>query len=53
MYLEDDNLLGDRLHTVQKNTEILLVALKEITSEENNEKTTYTFMYREKGRNIS
>jgi len=44
--------LGDRLHIKEKSIEILLVAIREIKSEENNEKTTYASMYREKTRKM-
>jgi len=39
-----DNILGGIVHTIKKNTEALLVSSKEISLEENADKTKYMVM---------
>ena len=43
----DDNTLGGRLHTIEKNTEALVVASKETGLELNTDKTKYMVMSRD------
>jgi hypothetical protein len=40
-YADDVNLLGDNIHTINKNTEILIDASKEVGLDVNVEKTKY------------
>jgi hypothetical protein len=46
VYVGDVNILGGNIHTVQKNTEALVVANKEIELEVNADKTKYMVMSR-------
>jgi hypothetical protein len=52
VYVDDINILGGRVHTVQKNTAALVVAIKEIRLEVNVDKTRYKVMsqYQNAGR---
>jgi hypothetical protein len=45
---DDINILGDNIDTVQKNTEALLDASKEVGLEVNSEKTKYMLMSHKK-----
>jgi hypothetical protein len=47
VYADDVNILGESLHTVEENTESLLVASKEIGLEVNSDNTKYMFMSRD------
>jgi hypothetical protein len=47
VYADDVNILGGSVHTVQKNTEALVVACKEIGLEVNADKTKYLTMSRD------
>jgi hypothetical protein len=47
-YADDINILGDNIDTIQKNTESLLDADKEVGLEVNSEKTKYMLMSRKK-----
>jgi hypothetical protein len=47
VYADDVNMLGGSVHTVMKNTEILVFINKEIGLEVNAEKTKYMVMSRE------
>ena len=53
VYAVDVNILGESLHTIQKNTETLVVVSNETGLEENGDKTKYMVMSREQnaGRN--
>jgi hypothetical protein len=44
VYADDVNILGSSIHTVQKNTQALVVASKEIVLEVNADKTKYMVM---------
>jgi len=44
--VDDDNILGGSVHTIVKNTEALVVAVKEIGLEVNANKTKYIVMSR-------
>jgi hypothetical protein len=46
VYADDVNILGGSVHAIKKNTEALVVAIKEIGLEVNGEKTTYMVMSR-------
>ena len=46
VYADDINILGESVHTVKENAEILIVASKEIGLEVNAYKTKYTIMSR-------
>jgi len=46
-YADDVNILGGSIHTVQNNTEALLVASKETGIEVNADKTKYMVMSRD------
>ena len=46
-YADDVNMLGGSVHTVKKNTEILVVASKEIGLEVDADKTKYMVMSRD------
>jgi adenosyl cobinamide kinase/adenosyl cobinamide phosphate guanylyltransferase len=45
-YADDVNLLGDNIDTIEKNTETLIVASKEVGLEINVEKTKYMLLFR-------
>jgi retron-type reverse transcriptase len=47
-YADDANILGEHIDTIQKNTEALLDAGKEVGLEVNSEKTKYVLMSRKK-----
>jgi len=47
VYADDINMLGGSIHTVEKNTEALLVCSKEIAPEVNADKTKYMVMSRD------
>ena len=44
VYADDVNVLGGIVHTIKENTEALLVSSKEISLEENSDKTKYMIM---------
>jgi len=44
VYADDVNILGGSVHTIEENTESLVVASKEIGLEVNADKTKYVFM---------
>ena len=46
-YVEEVNVLGGSVHTIEKNTEALVVASKEICLEKNADKTKYMVMSRD------
>jgi hypothetical protein len=46
-YADDVNILGGSVHTVQENSDALVVATKEIGLEVNTDKTKYMFMSRD------
>jgi hypothetical protein len=48
MAYADVNILGDNMDTIQKNTESLLDAGKEVSLEANSEKTRYLLMSHKK-----
>jgi hypothetical protein len=48
VYADDINILGENIHTIQKDTEALLDAGKEVGLEVNSEKTKYMLMSRKK-----
>ena len=45
VYADDNNILGESLHTIKKNTETLVVASKETGVEVNVVKTKYVVMF--------
>jgi hypothetical protein len=47
VYADDVNILGGSIHAIRKNTEVLLIASKEIGLEVNSEKTKYMVMSRD------
>jgi hypothetical protein len=47
VYTDDVNILGGSIHTISKNTEVLLIASKEIGLEVNAEKTKYMVISRD------
>jgi hypothetical protein len=47
VYADDVNILGGSMHTIRKNTEVLLIASNEIGLEVNAEKTKYMVMSRD------
>jgi hypothetical protein len=47
VYADDVNMLSGSIHTIRKNTEVLLIASKEIGLEANAEKTKYMAMSRD------
>jgi hypothetical protein len=52
-YADDVNILGGNTDSIQKNTEALLDAGKEVGLEVNSEKTKYMFMSRKKAGHIT
>jgi hypothetical protein len=46
-YVDDENLLADNIDTINKNTETLIDASKEVGLEVNIEKTKYMFLSRD------
>jgi len=54
IYADDVNIVGERVHTIQKNSEDLIVASKENGLEVNADNTQYMFMSRDQnaGRNL-
>jgi hypothetical protein len=44
VYANDVNILGRNVHTIQENSEVLVVAGREIELEVNADKTKYTIM---------
>jgi hypothetical protein len=46
-YADDVNLLGDNIHTINRNTETFIDASKEVGLEENGEKTMYMLVSRD------
>jgi len=42
VYVDDVNILGSNIHTIQENAEVLVVAGREIGLEVNVDKTKYT-----------
>jgi hypothetical protein len=46
-YADDVNILGERIRSIRKNTEALVIASKEICLEVNAEKTTYMVISRD------
>jgi hypothetical protein len=46
VYVDDVNLLGDNIDTIQKNTQTLSDTSKEVGVEENTEKTKYMLLSR-------
>jgi hypothetical protein len=46
VYVDDVNALGKNINNIKRNTEVLLVATKEISLEVNTEKSIYVFMSR-------
>jgi hypothetical protein len=51
-YADDVNLLGDKIDTIKKNAEILIVASKEVGLEINLDKTKYTRMLLSRHQNV-
>ena len=47
VYANDVNILGESIRTTRKNTEVLVIAGKEIRLEVNSEKTKYMVMSRD------
>ena len=47
VYADDVNILGGRVHTVDKNAEALVVATKEMGLEVNADKAKYMFISRD------
>jgi len=47
VYADDVNILGGCVHTIEENTESLVVASREIGLEVNTDKTKYMFMSRD------
>jgi hypothetical protein len=47
-YADDVNLLGDKIYTINKNTETSIAASKEVGLEVNVEKTKYMLVSRDK-----
>jgi len=47
VYTDDVNILGGSVHVMKKNTDALVVAIKEISVEVNADKTKYMFMSRD------
>jgi hypothetical protein len=47
VYADDVNILGGSVHTIEKNTEVLVVGSKEIGLEVNVDKTKYMVMSRD------
>ena len=52
VYADDVNMLGENLHTIRENTEILIIASKDIGLEVNSENTKYMITSHQRNQNI-